>query len=128
MSADDEGGPYEVGFCRPPTHSRFKKGRSGNPNGRPRKTTAVKDGLRSLVEQKVTTSSGKRVTVREVILNQAIKDLSQGKIKQWPSVLTLMESLEPKEKFVATDRDLGRFARLVESIRGEASDLDKEDE
>ena len=25
---------YEVGYCKPPTHTRFKKGVSGNPAGR----------------------------------------------------------------------------------------------
>jgi hypothetical protein len=29
--------PYKVGYAKPPEDSRFKKGRSGNPNGRPRK-------------------------------------------------------------------------------------------
>lgn len=28
---------YKVGFKNPPKHSQFKKGRSGNPHGRPRK-------------------------------------------------------------------------------------------
>jgi hypothetical protein len=27
---------YEVGYAKPPAHSRFQPGRSGNPNGRPR--------------------------------------------------------------------------------------------
>ena len=26
---------FEVGFGKPPRHSRFKKGQSGNPGGRP---------------------------------------------------------------------------------------------
>jgi hypothetical protein len=30
---------YEVGFGKPPEHSRFKKGQSGNPRGRPRRPT-----------------------------------------------------------------------------------------
>ncbi|MFP5328548.1 MAG: DUF5681 domain-containing protein [Alphaproteobacteria bacterium] len=29
---------YEVGYKKPPKKHRFKKGQSGNPNGRPRKT------------------------------------------------------------------------------------------
>ena len=28
---------YEVGYCKPPTHTRFKKGVSGNPAGRKKK-------------------------------------------------------------------------------------------
>jgi Family of unknown function (DUF5681) len=32
MSASD--GTYEVGYGRTPTHTRFKKGQSGNPGGR----------------------------------------------------------------------------------------------
>jgi hypothetical protein len=28
------GGDYEVGYCRPPVHTRFQKGRSGYPLGR----------------------------------------------------------------------------------------------
>lgn len=30
-------GAGKVGYCRPPQHSRFKPGQSGNPKGRPRK-------------------------------------------------------------------------------------------
>lgn len=30
---------YEIGFGRPPKHSQFKKGQSGNPNGRPKEPT-----------------------------------------------------------------------------------------
>jgi hypothetical protein len=29
---------YDVGYGKPPVHSRFRKGQSGNPSGRPRRT------------------------------------------------------------------------------------------
>jgi Family of unknown function (DUF5681) len=29
-------GDYEVGYGKPPAHTRFRKGQSGNPHGRPR--------------------------------------------------------------------------------------------
>jgi Family of unknown function (DUF5681) len=34
----DEGGNYDVGYRKPPQHTRFKKGQSGNPKGRPRES------------------------------------------------------------------------------------------
>lgn len=45
----EQGINSEVGFCRPPVESRFKPGRSGNPNGRPkgRSVTAI---LRQVIE------------------------------------------------------------------------------
>lgn len=36
MADEDQPGPEKSGYGRPPVASRFVKGRSGNPNGRPR--------------------------------------------------------------------------------------------
>src|SRR3954452_22678400 len=34
--ATPHGQRYEVGYGKPPRHTRFEKGRSGNPRGRPK--------------------------------------------------------------------------------------------
>jgi hypothetical protein len=34
--AENPGDEDKVGYCKPPKHSRFRPGRSGNPRGRPR--------------------------------------------------------------------------------------------
>ncbi len=31
---------YEVGYRKPPRHTQFQKGQSGNPGGRPRRSLA----------------------------------------------------------------------------------------
>ena len=33
---DDQPEDYAIGYCKPPVESRFRKGQSGNPGGRPR--------------------------------------------------------------------------------------------
>ena len=37
-AADRQSADYEVGYGKPPRHTRFVKGQSGNPRGRPRKS------------------------------------------------------------------------------------------
>ena len=43
---------YDVGYGKPPQHTRFKKGRSGHPEGRPRGSTNVTSELKGLLATK----------------------------------------------------------------------------
>jgi hypothetical protein len=51
LPADD----HEVGYRKPPAHSRFRKGQSGNPGGRPRGMTAGRATALALKETTVET-------------------------------------------------------------------------
>lgn len=44
---------YEVGFARPPKHSQFKTGQSGNPRGRPPGSKNFQTLLREELDQKM---------------------------------------------------------------------------
>ena len=44
---------YDVGYRRPPRHSQFRKGGSGNPNGRPRNTKNLKTDLTEELQEKI---------------------------------------------------------------------------
>jgi hypothetical protein len=43
-----------VGYGRPPRHSRFKPGTSGNPKGRPRKDHSIRSILKTLGNETAT--------------------------------------------------------------------------
>jgi hypothetical protein len=59
--ADQTQADEKVGHKRPPKHAQFRKGRSGNPKGRPRKTQGLGDMLATTLAERVSvTTRGKR--------------------------------------------------------------------
>ena len=62
------GDPYEVGYGKPPKKTQFKRGRSGNPNGRPRKKPDLYSELTKVLHENVTVTidgESKRLTVQQ---------------------------------------------------------------
>jgi hypothetical protein len=51
---------YEVGFGRPPKHTQFKPGESGNPKGRPKGTKNLATDLSEELAEKIVVNEGGR--------------------------------------------------------------------
>jgi Family of unknown function (DUF5681) len=51
---------YEVGYKRPPRHSRFKPGQSGNPKGRPKGTPNHRITVNRVLNEKVVVHEGNK--------------------------------------------------------------------
>jgi N-acetylglucosamine kinase-like BadF-type ATPase len=90
---------YQVGYGRPPTDTRFKKGQSGNPRGRPKKlhknfATVFSEALNETVT--LTDKAGRRHTVskRELLAKQVINIAVKGDTKAMHLLLRLMDQID----------------------------------
>ncbi len=107
---------YDVGYRRPPVHSRFKPGQSGNPRGRPKGSKGVDQALRQALDRRVPdprTGGRRKISMLEVI----VEGLVLGAAKRDPRMLRLLIGLvdrcapsegpraEPQD-LEATDRDI----------------------
>src|SRR5215210_6663865 len=76
--------PYQVGYGRPPVHTRFRKGRSGNPSGRRSRVKSIPETVRRALDAKVVvTENGERKTMKrlDVIVRQLTIKAAAGDLK-----------------------------------------------
>lgn len=82
--------PYAVGYKRPPRHSRFKPGQSGNPKGRPKGARSPRVLWNEMIEGTVVVNDGKRrrrVSKRELIYSTLLASAARGDAKAREQVL-----------------------------------------
>jgi hypothetical protein len=85
---------YEVGYRRPPRHSRFKPGQSGNPKGRPKGSKSLKTLLEGALSSSVTiTENGilKKVALQELLFKAMIGKAVKGDTRSTALLVKLME-------------------------------------
>lgn len=90
MADDDK--DYEVGYGKPPKTTRFQKGKSGNPKGRPKGAKGVRANLRRELETKVKVREGNRevmVSKAEAISKRVVTNALRGDDKAMMAILKL---------------------------------------
>ena len=94
---------YQVGYRKPPLHSRFKKGRSGNPEGGRRHRRHHAKGLTVLLEEALDRRSAttrgrvrRPATRREAIAVALVEKSAAGDLR----AVKLLLDLVPKTEFV----------------------------
>lgn len=90
---------YEVGYCKPPRHTRFKPGISGNPRGRPKDAKGLKTIVRETLTAKVkvrTASGEKKMTRMEAVLQKTVELGMKGNPRALMQLITLYASAVPE--------------------------------
>lgn len=114
---------YEVGYGKPPEHSRFKPGKSGNPRGRkPSSPYHWEDPLKAVLQTKISvTWDGKRVKVPafKALLMTTLKKALSGCTK---STKLLLDSTDGFKSIVADEEQKITQAQqaMLEELRREA--------
>src|SRR6201984_2000907 len=127
MPPDDER-DYEVGYGKPPRHTRFEPGRSGNPRGRPSGAKNMKTLLsKALNELVVVTEPGgrRKVSKREAIVTQLVNRSAKADYKAIQILLGMLRDIEghaepgSADPDVFTETDQQIIQQIRARLRGE---------
>lgn len=120
------GDESKVGYGKPPIHSQFKPGHSGNPNGRPKKSGSIRKLVLDELDQKVTIREGSRtikVSKSKAIAKQIVAQAAKGNMKALQQIMAIQRSTEPEDENQVTWADLAE--ELDRAERQEKLDLQK---
>jgi hypothetical protein len=123
---DNRDSDYQVGYGKPPQHTRFKKGESGNPTGRPKGSKNLTTLLEKELKQRVVvTENGRRrsITKQEAMVKHLVNKAVSG---DRPLMQLLLEEIRLLEARAASspsgtnldeaDREVMR--QIQERMRG----------
>jgi Family of unknown function (DUF5681) len=90
-------GDYEVGYKKPPRHTRFRQGRSGNPNGRPRQARNLLTDVREELQQRITVREGgteRRISRQQAVVMRLFDKALKGELGAMTKLFDLVQRLE----------------------------------
>jgi hypothetical protein len=96
---DEVEGEYKVGRGRPPLHTRFKKGQSGNPRGpRPRPKDLPALLVAALNEPVVVTANGepRQITKREAVVAQLVDKSTGADLRATKMLIDMLKDIEKR--------------------------------
>lgn len=125
-------GDYENGYCRPPKHSQFQPGQSGNKNGRPKGSTNLKKDLEDELNETIEfTERGERKTTskRRAILKQLAAKAIKGDVRAATLLLKYTQDNDQSSSKIEDDDDLDAVEakRLDDYVRRAAKKLKGDD-
>jgi hypothetical protein len=104
---DGGGDDYTVGYRKPPAHSRFKPGKSGNPKGRPKGRKNNATLVAEILSEKVNLNGpngSRRGTLKEALIYKQVEQALKGDGRAVRTLLEIEEK-EVRQRDAAPDVD-----------------------
>jgi hypothetical protein len=101
---------YDVGYGKPPSGGRFRKGRSGNPKGRPKGTKNLKTDLAEELQERVVVSErgGARhcISKQRALIKTVLAKALSGDSRACTTALNLTLKVNESEEHEVSDAGL----------------------
>lgn len=101
---------YEIGYCKPPKHSQFQAGQSGNPKGRKKGTKNTNTLLDSVLNEKILlTENGKthKISKKEAAIRRLVNKALSGDMK---ALGLLLADLHDKESAAEAQKAVSAYS------------------
>jgi hypothetical protein len=125
-SADEDaqaGTSYTVGYKRPPQHTRFQPGVSGNPSGRRKGSKNIRTIFEQILREEISLRDGgvtKKITKAEAIVRALVHGAIKGESSSQQNLFRLAQQIGQFEEAPA---NLQRIERVI--VQWKSSDDDQ---
>ena len=117
------GTSYTVGYKRPPQHTRFQPGVSGNPSGRRKGSMNIRSIFEKILGEEISLREGsttKKITKAEAIVRSLVISAMKGDSRSQQNLFRLAEQIG---QFVEPPAPVQRIERVIIDPRDVRRDL-----
>jgi hypothetical protein len=112
---------YQVGYGKPPRHTRFKRGQSGNPRGRPRGSKNLPTLLTEALNKRVIVAENegrRKITKREAIITQLVNRSAKADLRAIKILLDIIQDIERRTEPTSPETSFGLAdQKVIEQLK-----------
>ena len=122
---------YDVGYKKPPTHTQFQPGQSGNPKGRPKGTQNLATDLEEELSAKIPVTEGgkqQQTTKQRAMVKTLFAKALKGETRAASVLINLIIGLEQARSATSESENLSdEDQAILASYRQQLADKLKSD-